>query len=118
MLNWEYELLVRTSRQLGGIIIRRGRHSFRTGWSRGVRTTVIFTKSRGKGNRGGRRRTPGRNLPKVDPVLGRDGQLHRYTECFVCHHYGHFSNQCSNKQPKSINLTIIGVMMMQNGYVI
>ena len=42
-VNGAYELLVHTSRQFGGRIIRRGRRSFR----RGGRTSVMFTQTRG-----------------------------------------------------------------------
>ena len=42
-INGAYELLVHTSRQFCGRIIRRGRRSFR----RGGRTSVMFTQTRG-----------------------------------------------------------------------
>ena len=78
----------------------------------------MFVQSRGRGYWGGGTSTPIRNLPQRYPVSGRYGQLYRYTELFAFHFYGHFSNQFPDKQPKAINIAMIGVMLMQNGYVI
>ena len=48
----------------------------------------------------------------------KDGKLYIHAECYECHRYGHFSYQFPNKQPKAINLAMIGVMLMKNGEVI
>ena len=42
-----YELLVRTSRQFGGSILRGGRRNFRNERGSGGRTSVMFTQKRG-----------------------------------------------------------------------
>ena len=49
---------------------------------------------------------------------GKYGQSYRHTECYACHHYDFFPNQCPDKQSKLINLEMIGVILMQNGNVI
>ena len=56
-----YELLVRTSRKFGGIILRGGRQVFRNERGRGGRTRVMFTQTRGRGDRDERKSTPGKN---------------------------------------------------------
>ena len=58
-INGAYELLVRTSRQFGGIILRGGRRFFRNERGHGVRTSVVFTQERG--NQGERKYTSGNN---------------------------------------------------------
>ena len=49
---------------------------------------------------------------------GKDGQLYKHTECYTCHSYGHFSDQCPGKKTKAMNIENIGVMLMQTGDVI
>ena len=47
MVNGACDLLVRTSRKFGGIILRVGRQNFRSERRRGGRTSIIFTQARG-----------------------------------------------------------------------
>ena len=58
-INGAYELLVRTSRQFGGSILRGGIRVFRNERGHGVRTSVVFTQERG--NQGERKYTSGNN---------------------------------------------------------
>ena len=74
--------------------------------------SIMFTQAGGISDRDGRNSTPGSNLPQVDPVTGRDGNLYSHTWWFLCHHYGHFADQCLDKQPKEINLEIVVVMLI------
>ena len=46
-INGAYEVLLRTSRQFGGIILRGGRRSFINECGRGGRTSVMFTQTGG-----------------------------------------------------------------------
>ena len=115
-INGAYELLVRTSRQFGGSILRGGRRNFRNERGCGDRSGVIFTQTRG--DRGERKSTSGINLSQGDPVTGKDVQLYRHTECYACHCYGNFSGQFQDRNLKAINLAIIGVMLIKNGGVI
>ena len=46
-INGAYELLVRTSRQFGGSILRGGRRYFRNEHGHGDRTSVMFMQTRG-----------------------------------------------------------------------
>ena len=62
--------------------------------------------------------TSGWNSSQGDSVPGKYVQLYRHTYFYECHRYGHFSDQFPEKQPKSINIAIIGVILMQNGEVI
>ena len=90
-----------------------GRRNFRNERRCGVRNSVMFTNTRG--NRSEHNSTSRSNSSQGYPVLGNDGQLYRHTECYVCHCYGKISYQCTDKKPKSINMAIIGVMLMHNG---
>ena len=74
----------------------------------------MFTQTRGRGDRGEIRSTPGRNSSQRYPVPVKYRQLYKHTKCYACHHCRKFSDKCSDKQPKATNLVIIGVMMMQN----
>ena len=106
---------MRTSRQFGGSILKGGRQKFRSDCGCGGRTSIMFTQTGGRRNWGGHRSTPGRNLPQINPVPGRDGQLYRYNKCFACHRYGIFADKFPDKKTKAINIAMIGVIMMKNG---
>ena len=54
----------------------------------------------------------GGNSSQGDPVTGKYAQLYSHTECYACHRYGIFPDQFPDKQPKSVNLAIIGVILM------
>ena len=79
MVDGAYELLVRTARKFGGIILRVERQNFRNERGRGGRTSMMFTQTGGRGGRGERNSTPGSNLSQGNPVSGKDGQLYRNT---------------------------------------
>ena len=79
MVNGAYELLVRTARQFGRIILRVERQSFINECGRGGRTSMMFTQTGVRGDRGERNSTPGSNLSQGNPVSGKDGQLYRNT---------------------------------------
>ena len=72
-VNGAYELLVRTSRQFGGRIIRGGRKTTRSEHRRGGKIRIICTQARGRGDQDGNSSTPGSNLPWGNSVPGRDG---------------------------------------------
>ena len=97
-INAAYELLVRTLRQFGVIILRGGGIHFRNECGNGGRTSVMFTQTRS--NRGEHKYTLGINPSQGDTLPGKYGQLYRYTECYACHCYGNFSGQCPYKNPK------------------
>ena len=118
MINGAYELLVCISRQFCGSILRKGRLNFKNESGCGGRTSVMFIQTIVRGDQGKHNSTPGINSSQEYPVLGRDRQLYSQIECYACPRYGNFSNQCPDKQQKAINLVIIGVMLIQNGYVI
>ena len=111
-INGAYELLLHTSRQFYGIMLRGGRRNFINEGVCGGRTRVMFTQTRGRGNRCKFNSTPGRNSYQGDPVTVKDVQLYRHTYCSACHIYGHFSNQFPDKKPKAINLAVIGFVLM------
>ena len=56
-----YELLLGTSRKFGGSILRGGIRNFRNELGSGGRTSVMFTQTRGRGERGLLISTPGSN---------------------------------------------------------
>ena len=62
--------------------------------------------------------TSGRKLSQGDIVPGKYGKLYMHIECYACHSYEKFTDQCPDKKPKSVNLGMIGVMLIQNGAVI
>ena len=74
-----YELLLRTLRHLGVSIIKVGRRNFRNEHGCGGRTSVVFTKTRGRGDQGGHSSTSGSNSHKGYTVPGIYGNLYRHT---------------------------------------
>ena len=74
-----YALFMRTSRQFCGSILRGGRMDFRGECGCGGIPSIMFTQAGGISDRDGRNSTPGSNLPQVDPVTGRDGNLYSHT---------------------------------------
>ena len=79
MINEAFELLARTSRHFGGSILRGGRRNFRNEHGCGGRTSVVFTKTRGRGDQGGHSSTSGSNSHKGYTVPGIYGNLYRHT---------------------------------------
>ena len=78
----------------------------------------MLTQTRGRVNRGGRSSAPVRISSQGYTVPRKYGQLYRHKECFACHHYGKFVDKFADKQPKEINLAMIGLMIIQNADVI
>ena len=78
---------------VGSIIKGRGRN-FSNERGNGGRTSIVFTQTRDY--LGEHKSTSESNSSQVDPVTRKDGQSYRQTECYACHWYGHFSDQCSD----------------------
>ena len=67
------KLLLRTSRDFSGSILRGGRLNFRNEYEHGGITRVIFTQTRRRGDRGERRPEPGSNSSQGYPVPWKYG---------------------------------------------
>ena len=78
----------------------------------------MFAQTIRRRDQGEPRSAPGINLYQGDPVPAKYGQLYSHTEYYACHRYGHFSNQCPDKQPKAVIIVMIRVILMKNGDVI
>ena len=81
---------MQTSRHFGGSILRGGRRNIRNERRRGDITIVLFTQTRGRGDRGEHNSTPGRNSFKGDIMPGKYDKLYRHTDCYACHRHEHF----------------------------
>ena len=107
-----YELLLRTSQQIGYSQRRTGQPSHRSRNSR-KSEGFIFTQQGGHGGRGGRsgRVAERGNKNNQEEVAGSNEILHGGVRCYSCQKFGHYSDQCPNQTGAII--TQVGVSMTQ-----
>ena len=107
-----YELLPRTSQQIGYTQRRMGQSGYRA--QAGRRSEGFMFAQQGKhgghGGHGGRGAELG-NDNNQEEVAGRNEILHGGLRCYSCQIYGHYSDQCPN-QTDAI-LTQVGVALAQ-----
>ena len=90
-----YELLMRTSEQVGVVQRRTPRQSSRF---RNGRNNFSFAQSG--------------NQPRTEPVVGTDGVTHSHITCYNCNNKGHYSGQCPTAT--GVGLAQVGFQLTQS----
>ena len=106
-INGAYEVLLRTSRQFGGIILRGRRSNFTNERRHGGRKSGMFTQTKGRYKRGECESTPRRNSSQVDPVPDKHGQLYSHTECYECHRCINFADNFNINNQNQLILRLL-----------